>query len=465
MANPGKTKPKTLLTEGPIGGHIVRMVWPMTLGISASFTVGIVDAFWLGKLSEAALAAAGIAVTINFTVFAVAIGLSSGTVAALSRVVGQGDRVQLRRITTHALILGVLVCALVSMAGVALTPVLAALLGAKDQVHALAVTYLRISFWGLTLMVGPVIFNGILRSLGNSILPSALMISVSVINLLLDPMLIFGWGPFPRMQMAGAAAATVIANALAMAAFFLVMVRREQLIDFARPRWADITSSWLAIAKVGLPAAFSTGVNPFAMNFVVASLARFDTNGDTSVLAAFTAASRIEVLGVIPLFALSASMAPLTGQNAGAGLHHRVREAFRLGFVFCVGWSVLVALVMALYGGAFSAAIIGDNDQAQALARLYLWITPITLWGYGVVMAASAGFNGLSRPMPALIMTVVRSLVLLAPLVWLGTWLTDAPTGAFVGIAVTNVVGGLAVAYWTLSPRLGRIPGGMRASR
>lgn len=448
------------LTSGPVVGHLLRQVWPMTLGISASFTVGIVDAFWLGRLSEAALAAAGIAVTVNFTVFSVAIGLSSGTIAALSRVAGGGDRDALRRMTTDAVMLGVLVSLAVSIAGVVLTPSLVQLLGAKGDVYTLAVEYLRISFWGLTFMVGPVIFNGILRSLGNAALPSALMVSVSLINLVLDPLLIFGWGPFPRLEMAGAAIASVVANACALVIFMAIMVFHEKLIDFSKTSWARVRANWAAIGKVGAPAAFSTGVNPLAMNVVVASLARFDTANDTTVLAAFSAASRVETLGVIPLFALSATMAPMTGQNAGAGEHARVREVFRAGFAFCLVWGVVVAAVMAVFGGAFTGVIIGDNDGARRLAQMYLWITPITIAGYGVVMAASAGFNGLSRPMPALVMTVVRSLVFLAPLVWIGGSVFGGPVGAFFGIALANVLAGVMVAYWAMAPRWGRLPVG-----
>ena len=95
--------------------------------------------------------------------------------------------------------------------------------------------------------------------------------------------------------------------------------------------------------------------------------------------------------------------------------------------------------------------------QARQWAQIYFWISPITLWGYGIAMAASAGFNGLSRPRPALIMTVMRSLVFMAPAAWIGGSMLNGPVGAFWGLAAANVLSGALVAWWTLAPERSQI--------
>ncbi len=442
------------LTEGPVMDHILRMVVPMSIAISANFLVALIDAYWLGQLGENELAAVGVAFPITFAVFAVAIGLSSGAIAAVARAVGAGDRDAVRRMTTDAILLGLIVCAMVSVIGVGLSPLLARLMNASGELLDLTVIYLQIWFWGLVFLAGPVIANGIMRALGNIMTPSVLMISTAFINMILDPLLIFGVGPFPRMEMAGAALATVLANACAAVLFALILVFRERLISFAGASWQSIKAHWITVARVGLPAAVSTGINPVALAFVVASLARFGGEGDNAALAAFTAASRVETFAVIPMFALSGVIGPLTGQNQGAGLPHRVRATFRAGVVFCIVWSLVLAVVLALGGRFITDAIIGANQEARAIAAAYLWITPISMWGYGIVMAASAGFNGLSRPRPALVMTVLRSMALIAPAAWIGGALWNGPIGAFIGIAAANVLAGAIVAWWTLSPQL-----------
>lgn len=453
MAKAGARK----LTEGPVFGHIARFVIPMTVGISANFLVALIDAYWLGRLGEqtgstAPLAAVGVTFHVIFAIFAVAIGLSAGAVAVVSKAVGADDREAVRQLSTDTLILGVLVAVVVTAVGYLLTPTVFRWMGATGEVLDLAVVYMRVWLLGLVFIVGPVIANAILRALGRAVLPSVLMVSTAFVNMILDPLLIFGIGPFPRLEVAGAALATVGANVVAALAFGVIMVRQEKLLALAGVTWARLKSHWGPIAKIGGMAALSTGVNPIAMAIVSASILQLGDDIGALAMAAFTAAGRVETLAVIPLFALSAAIGPITGQNAAAGLNDRVRRAFTDSFAFSIAWAVGAAAFLAAVGWIATGAIIGGEGEAQAeaWARWYLWLVPATMAGYGVVMAASAGFNGLSRPGPALAFTVFRSLGLIAPAAWLGGVITGGPIGVFVGIAVANVISGVVVAGWTL---------------
>lgn len=441
-----RTRPR--LTEGPVMGHLFRFIVPMTIGLSAMMATGLINSFWLGKLSTDAVAAVSFAFPVMFAVMSVSIGLSSGAIAAVSRAAASGDHERIRRLSTDAILLAISIVVVVSIAGVFLARPLFYAVGARDHILDLTTTFMQIWFVGNLFVVIPSLGNAMLRAVGEAVLPSLLMTLAAVANMILDPIFIFGWGPIPRLEVAGAAIATVLANAIAAAAVMWVVIFKDKIVAFSLPSREVLIQHWKEILHVGLPAMGSNAVNPVALVLVTAALARFGTD----VVAGYGAAGRIEAFAILPLFALSAAIGPMTGQNRARGFPERVRESFRASFVLCVGWSLLMAVVLAVIAPFAPAAFLPDAD-AQAAMRLYLWIVPISVWGYGIVMAASAGFNGMSKPVPGLAMTIARSLVLMVGLAWLGGFFWRE-TGVFVGIAVANVISGAAVAFWTLTHAL-----------
>lgn len=433
------------LSQGSVMGHLLRFVAPLSLGIAASMSTGLVDAFWLGQLGVAPLAAVSFCVPVAFAVFSLAIGLGSGAVAAVSRAVGAGDQETLRRIATDALLLGGVVLALAAALGAATIEPLFRAMGAGEELLPLITEYMTIWYAGVVIMVWPMMASAIQRALGDAMLPSLIMIIAAIVNLVLDPLLIFGIGPFPRLEVAGAALATVIANATTFVVAAYWIGARERLVTLARAPLKIVLGHWRQVLRVGGPAALSNMVNPIALALIVGVIARFGHDA----VAGFGAASRVEMFAIIPLFALSAAMAPMTGQNAGRGRPDRVRAAFLEGFKISLGWSVVAAILLAALSAPI-ARLFTDDVAAQAVLRSYLMITPITTWGYGMVIAAAAGFNGLGKPLPAVIMTIGRSFGLLFAGALAGAALFGRAEGAFYGMAAANVAAGVIVGAWIL---------------
>lgn len=425
----------------------MRLVAPMSLGILAHMTTGLVDAFWLGRLNPeepVELAAVSFAFPVTMAVFSVAIGLGAGTASVVARAAGAGDRARVRRLTTDAMMLSMVVVAVVSLAGVVLIDPVFRLMGASDALMPHIRVFMRIWFVSVLFVVGPMLASNVLRALGDAISPSVIMISVAFTNLVLDPFLIFGIGPFPALGVAGAALATLVANALAfIAAGYLVAVRERLITTHAPPR-QELMQSWGEIARIGLPASVSNMINPVAMAFVYASVARF---GEEAV-AGFGAAARVEMIAVIPLFALSASIGPVTGQNSGAGHMDRVREAFVESFRMAALWGLAVAAVLALSRGGVAAAFT-ENAAAREAIRAYLLALPVTTMGYGIIICMAAGFNGLGKPLPGVAASFARGMVLLAPLAWIGGALGGL-WGTLLGMGAANLVAGAAATAWTL---------------
>lgn len=441
------------LTQGPVQGHILRMLGPFSLAVIAMISTGLVDSFFLGNLGgEAnpragtiALAALGIAFPLTFIGNSANIGLGSGTMSAVSRALGEGDTERASRHGAAAILFALLVMSVIVGLMMVSVPMVIKLMGASGEVRTGALSYLMISLPGLIIVSVSSMCNNTLRAHGEAMLPSSIMILGALLNMAIDPFLIFGIGPFPRMEVAGAALATVIGNSIA-AIYGLYLVRFvRRAVDFRGITLTTLRHAWATIAAVGVPAMFTNMIVPVGTFFATVAVTRMTSEVG---LAAFSLASRLELLSVGLLYALSACIGSLTGQNGGAGRSDRVEEAFRVSYKICLIWSLLMAVVLAL--AARPLLSVFSNDAALIeMAVPYFYIVPITVFAYGFVFVTAAGFNALGRPKYGLIFTFIRSLVLYAPLVALGTW-TYGLMGAFIGIAVANLLSGLVARYWAL---------------
>jgi len=432
------------LTQGPVFGHILRLVLPTCFGIVAMMLVGVVDAYWVGRLGTVQQAAVQFVFPVSMLVMSVAIGLGAGVVSVVARASGRGDGERIRRLATDSVVLSFIVVLAVSLAGMTVIEPLFRLMGASEAMMPYVREYMMIWFAGIVFIVGPMVAVNILRALGDAVLPSMVMVLAAVINMILDPLLIFGWGPFPRLEVQGAALATLISNMVVFFITMAILIFREKLIDLSWPGWSEILWNWREVGRIGAPAAGSNMIGPLSSAMVFAAMAPF---GEAAV-AGFGVAVRIEAFAIIPLFALSGSIGPVTGQNGGAGLTPRVREAFARSFLFCAGWGLFIALIL-LIAGPLLAPLFLPSQEAQAIARTYWAIAPFTVAGYGVAMAASAGFNGLGRPLYGVGVNAFRGLLLVAPLACLGGYLGGAP-GVIWGVFAANLITGLAAALFVL---------------
>lgn len=445
---------KVDLTQGSIQGHILRMLGPFSLAVIALISTGLVDSFFLGNLGgetnpqagTIALAALGIAFPLTFIGNSANIGLGAGTMSAISRALGEGETERARRHGAAAILFALLIMSgLVGLMILAIPSVIR-LMGPSAEVGQQALSYLAISLPGLVIVSIASMCNNTLRAHGEAMLPSSIMILGAVLNMAMDPFLIFGIGPFPRMEVAGAALATVIGNSVA-ALYGLFLVRFvRQAVHFKGIRWSTLRHAWATIAAVGVPAMGTNIIVPVGTFFATWAVTRMTSE---TGLAAFSLASRLELLSVGLLYALSACIGSVTGQNGGAGRTDRVEDAFRVSYRICLIWSSLMAVVLALT--ARPLLTLFSNDPALIeLAVPYFYIVPITIFAYGYVFVTAAGFNALGRPKYGFIFTLVRSLLLYAPGVAIGAWVYGL-TGAFIGIALSNMISGLIARYWALN--------------
>jgi len=430
------------LTEGPVARHLVVMAVPMASGLLATMTFNLVDTYFVGQLGVDELAALSFTFPVVMILISLAVGLGAGTASAVSRAIGSADEETVRRLVTDALILALLVVAAVSALGVLTIAPLFRLLGAPERLLPLIADYMRIFYAGVVFLVVPMVGMSAIRATGEARLPGLIMIVTALINVALDPLLIFGLAGFPRLELEGAALATVIARGLGFAATIWLLGARLGLLTLALPSRRSLTRSWRSLLHVGLPAIGTNTIIPVATGVITAMLAGYGA----ATVAGFGVAARVEAFAMIVFYALSAVMNPFVGQNHGAGRTGRVDEALRVTALVCVAFGLASAAVLAAAARDI-AALFTDDPRAIEVAALYLWIVPVSYGAAGMVMVGNAAFNGLGRPLPAVAISVTRMFGLYVPLAYVGGLILGAP-GVFAGTAAANLAVGIGAYVW-----------------
>ena len=418
------------------------MTVPVLLGIITMMGQALVDAWFLGRVGDRALAAHAFSFPILMIVTSVAIGLGAGTSSVVARAIGSGDQHRARRLTTDSLLLSFIIIAGVALVGVLTIDPLFRLLGAPEDMIPLIRGFMTILYAGVPFIVVGMVGMASMRATGDTRLPSKLMIMGSIINVALDPIFIFGFGPVPEFGLNGAAIAALIARGTIFVGAVILLRRRLQLITFKRPDPGELWQSWKDILHVGIPAAGTNVIVPMGAAIVTAMIARYGPEA----VAGFGVASRIESMMLVVYYALSAIIGPFVGQNLSAGRRSRILRSLRLCAGFCIGSGLLIAGVLAVFADTLPT-LFSRSEGVVSMASLYLLIAPISYGAYGMVMVMNASFNGLGHPMPAVGISLGRIVVLYLPLAVVGMMLLGA-AGIFIAYAVANVISGIVAYQW-----------------
>ncbi len=441
-ANGAVGEPVARLTEGSVRGHLYRMTLPMIWGILAAISVSLADTYFVAQLGPRHLAAISFTFPVLMSFISLSIGLSAGTAAVLARALGRGDQQQAKRIATDAMTLASVIVLIASVGGLATIDPLFRLLGAEPELLPMIKDYMEIWYLGIIFLVVPLVGSGAMRAMGDSRLAGLVLGGASLLNILLDPLLIFGLLGLPRLEMQGAALATVLARSATFALTLWAMGFKLDLLTNPFPGWARLWRSWSQILHIGLPAAGTNLVIPFGNGVIIWLLA----GHSEAAVAGFGAATRVEGIALVVFYAVSSVIGPFMGQNLGAGRGDRIQAALRESAVFCLGFGLLVAILLALAGGLI-AGLFSDDPSVTAHTRLYLLIAPISYGCAGIVMIVNAAFNGLGRPGRGVVVSLARVFGVALPLAWLGGQFFGI-AGIFAAVALANLVVGGGAYLW-----------------
>lgn len=429
------------LVEGDVGKTLFKLSLPMIGGISALMSYSAVDTFFVAQLGVQQLAAMSFTFPVVMMVSSIAIGLGAAASSCVARAIGRGDKQRAKRLISDCLLVALAVSCLVTALGLYFLKPLFLALGAPAALLPMIGDYMVLWLWGTFAMVVPMVATSIMRAMGEASLVGKLMIAGALVNIALDPILIFGLLGAPRLELQGAAWATLLSRAIGVAIALYYFIDNKLLVN-PLAELAPLRSSLREIAHIGIPAMATNMIIPFASGIVLVLVAGY---GEQAV-AGLGIAVRLEPLALIAFYALSAVIGGFCGQNLGAGNYLRLQQSLRWTLRYTLSIGLLLAALF-FFAAPLLAGLFTDSPESLAVAVSYLRIVPISYGCYGIVMAANASFNGLGQPLPATVISVCRVIVVYLPLAW---WLQPALgiNALFVASASANVLVGLAAYAW-----------------
>ncbi|MDU0356170.1 MATE family efflux transporter [Paraglaciecola aquimarina] len=430
------------LLNNDISHTLYKMTLPMIVGMVMLMTFGLVDTFFIGMIGTQELAAISFTFPVTFTVISLNIGLGIGTSAVIARIVGAGDSIKAKETATGALMLTLVLAVSLAVLGVLTIEPIFKLLGADAALLVLIHDYMVVWYLAGLFLALPMVGNSVLRASGDTKTPSLVMAFGGFVNAILDPILIFGWGPVPALGIQGAAIATLIAWAVSLFYILYLLAIKRKLMGPRLLNWHEFRRSSGGILKIGLPAAGANMLTPIATGIVTAIVATYGH----SAVAAWGVGGRLESIAMIVVLALSMSLPPFISQNYGANKLDRVNQAYSLCVKFVLAWQLLMFVIVALLS-QFIAVIFSNEKEVSDTIVLFLLMVPLGYGLQGVTILTNSSFNAMHMPMSALVLNALRLFVFVVPISYVGSLWFDL-TGIFIGTVVANLLVGCIAVYW-----------------
>ncbi|KPL17412.1 MAG: hypothetical protein AMJ92_11775 [candidate division Zixibacteria bacterium SM23_81] len=442
LENRNEDKPPLL--SGSIPGSLMRLSLPVMATFMLQTLYSMADAFWLGKLGREAISAPGISFPILFFFVSFGAGFSVAGTTLVAQYTGSGQREQANLAAGQTFVFLLIGATIVSLVGVLVSSPILRFMHTPEDVFVNARSYLRIIFTGIPFMAISFIYGGIMRGAGDAITPMIIDLGANLLNIILDPVLIFGWGPFPRMEVAGAATVTVTSRILASTACVILLVSGARGLKVRWPHMRPRQHYLHRILRIGMPA--GVGQSGASLGFMVTQ--GFVNSFGSVVVSAFTVAVRIIHFLNVPAMGFSAGATALIGQNLGADQVRRAERTiwWAVGMVaafLAVGCSLLV-----FYSQPVIRLFIND-PQVVSQGVILFRVVSYSVFFFGIIMVIFAAFQGAGKTSPVMYLSIGRLWLLRIPIAYvLAFILRWGHLGIWWGMFVSNVIISMIGLIW-----------------
>jgi putative MATE family efflux protein len=421
-------------TTGSLNRAILLLAVPMVLEMVLESLFAVVDVFWVGRLGANAVATVGLTESMLSLIFAVAMGLSLSTTAMVARRIGEKDPEGAAVAGVQAIALGLIVSLMIGIPCGIWAPHLLRLMGASPDIVATGSGYTRICLGGSFAVLLLFLNNAIFRGAGDAAIAMRLLWVSNIINLVLDPCLIFGWGPFPRLGVTGAALATLTGRSIGVLYQFYRLMRGTERLRILRSQIRLSASVMLRLIRVSL-----TGILQFAIAHTSwIGLVRIVSIFGAAALAGYTIAIRIVIFVILPSWGLSNAAATLVGQNLGAGHPERAEKAVWRTGLYNVTFLGLLGVVFIFFSVPI-VRLFTQDPEVVPLGAACLRIISYGNLGYAYFMVMMQAFNGAGDTITPTIVNFFGFWLFEIPLAyWLAIPLHMRSNGAFFSIAIAE---------------------------
>ncbi len=431
-----------LLTEGPILKTLVKLSIPLILTNILQTAYNLTDTFWVGRLGSVSVAAVSLSFPIVFIIVSLGAGLASAGSILTAKRKGARDLQAVAHIATQTFFSVLLVSVILSALGYVLSPVLVGIMKTQPDVYQEAVAYLKISFLGLVPMFVYVTFQSLMRSVGEVKLPFYIVLSTVLLNLVLDPLFIFGWKDiFPAQGVKGAAIATVATQILAALISLYYMFKGDKGIQIKLSEYKPDFGLIKEMVKLGFPVSIeqvSRAAGIFAMVMLVSHFG-------TLALASYGIGSRILSFIIIPAFGLGMATATLVGQNIGAKAYDRVEKTLKLSLL--ISFSALSFFGVLFYSFAEEIARLFIPDDPATIAESAIFIKSLAVsFGFlGILIVLISAFRGAGKTKISMILALLSVWILRFPLAYyLSFYAGLNEFGIWISYPITNILTAIA---------------------
>ena len=426
------------LTKGPITRSLIIIAAPLVAGNILQGLVEVADLFFVGRVSPAAIGGVGLSISVIFVLMTLIIGLSGGTTAFVSRYYGEGNYPYAGRVLIQALILGLIFSAMITVVGTLFAADLLELFGAPEEVVTEGAAYLRVLSLGIVTLVEFWIVSTFFQSIGDTKTPLLIILVINLLNIILNPILIFGIGIAPAMGVSGAATATVITRAIGLGIGVALLYRLNAQMEFTKHAEVDVCLM-RRILRVAVPNMVQSGVRSVSYLIMYIIIVSYGT----LALSAFGIVSRIEMLALMPGFGLATAAAVMVGQNLGAGNADRSEASAWKALQLYAGFMAVVTVVFLVFGAGITE-FFDPSGLSDAYAVSYFRIVSPFYVLIAVAIVLSFALNGAGDTKKPMYATLLSYLLVQVPLALIipdltGTGIVGVWYAMAIGILVQTV--------------------------
>lgn len=399
------------LTTGSITKGIFILAIPMIFSNLMQAAFSLVDMIWVGRLGAQALAAVAMSGQIIMVVMFVMIGIGVGTTAKVSRAIGAKDKAKADNVAMQSLIMGFIGSVIFAVIGYFLSPWLLEVLGAKPEVVVLGTGYLRITFIGVIVMFYGFLISAILQGAGDAATPMVILVIATLLNIILDPILIFGIGIFPKLGVNGAAWATVITRAIGSIIALEVLLRGRSRIHVRLKNFKIDWSTIGSILMIGFPASVQMTLRGMVGIVLIAVVASFGT----FAVAAYGVGLELFMIAMMPGFALGMAAATLVGQNLGAEHPDRAVASAWTTVAYYEGFMLLMCIIFILFA-PYLIMMFNTEPEVVRIGSNYLRITALGTIFIAPALVLGRSMAGAGDTTSPLVITFITLWIVQIPL-------------------------------------------------